>query len=52
MTRYMARPHQSGWQLYDRIRSEWCFGTWTILHATAERLAASWNAEYEKVMKS
>ena len=47
MTRYEVRPREKGWQLYDRLRSSWCFGTFSLYKEKLVRLAAGWNTKYE-----
>lgn len=50
MTRYEARSHQNGWEVYDLHTGTWCFGTWSIHKETANRVAQKWNNQYRSAM--
>jgi hypothetical protein len=48
MSRYIAKPHQDGYQVYDTMQSEFCIATWTTLEATAQRRAVMLNQRYAR----
>jgi hypothetical protein len=37
--RYIATPHQHGYQVYDTTQGEFCIATWTTVEAMAQRWA-------------
>jgi hypothetical protein len=48
--RYIATPHQHGYQVYDTTQGEFCIATWTTVEARAQTLADTLSRLYRDFM--